>query len=169
MPMTDENAVYTITVAGETIPVSPDQIRGMDIINPETNQFHLIHEHKSIEGKLIHSNHFGLQSTFEIEGEIYEVNIKTPLEQQLEAMGFANAATRLQTEIKAPMPGLVLSIHVQEGDSVKEGDKLLILEAMKMENSMLIHSDAVIKKILVKSGQAVEKNQVLIELANGKP
>ena len=110
-----------------------------------------------------------MQSTFEIEGEIYEVNIKTPLEQQLEAMGFANAATRLQTEIKAPMPGLVLSIHVQEGDSVKEGDKLLILEAMKMENSMLIHSDAVIKKILVKSGQAVEKNQVLIELANGKP
>ena len=62
------------------------------------------------------------------------------------------------------MPGLVLQIAVQDGQQVNEGDKILILEAMKMENSILVHADAMIKKIIVSAGQAVEKGQVLVEL-----
>jgi biotin carboxyl carrier protein len=57
-----------------------------------------------------------------------------------------------------------LQISVENGQQVSEGDKILILEAMKMENSILIHADAVIKKIIVSAGQAVEKGQVLVEL-----
>ena len=67
-------------------------------------------------------------------------------------------------EIKAPMPGLVLEIVVTDGQEVKEGDKLLILEAMKMENSIIIQTSAIIKKVSVSAGQAVEKGQVLLEL-----
>jgi biotin carboxyl carrier protein len=62
------------------------------------------------------------------------------------------------------MPGLVVDVVVTEGQEVAEGDKLLILSAMKMENSILIHAAATIKKINVKPGEAVEKGQVLIEL-----
>ena len=62
------------------------------------------------------------------------------------------------------MPGLVLEIAVTEGQEVKEGDKILILEAMKMENSILIHTNAKIKRIAVSAGQAVDKGQVLVEL-----
>jgi len=51
-----------------------------------------------------------------------------------------------------------------EGDEIKKGDLLLILEAMKMENALKALADATVKKILVKTGQAVEKNQVLIQL-----
>jgi biotin carboxyl carrier protein len=80
-------------------------------------------------------------------------------------MGYGAAATRQVKEIKAPMPGLVLDVSVQPGQSVKQGDRLLILVAMKMENSILIPADAVIKSIAVKPGQAVEKGQLLIELA----
>jgi biotin carboxyl carrier protein len=47
---------------------------------------------------------------------------------------------------------------------VTEGDKILILEAMKMENSIIIHSNATIKKISAITGQAVEKGQLLVEL-----
>ena len=90
--------------------------------------------------------------------------IKNALDQKLEQMGFGTAASKQIKQIKAPMPGLVLNIDVTDGQSVKEGDRLVILEAMKMENSILIHADAVIKKVLVSAGQAVEKNQVLIEL-----
>jgi len=58
----------------------------------------------------------------------------------------------------------VLQVSVTESQEVKEGDPILILEAMKMENSITLHHDAKIKKIHVKSGQSVEKGQVLVEL-----
>ncbi|MGF2413251.1 MAG: biotin/lipoyl-containing protein, partial [Ferruginibacter sp.] len=66
-------------------------------------------------------------------------------------------------EINAPMPGMVLEIAVAEGQAVNEGDKVLILGAMKMENSILTHAGATIKRIVVAVGQAVEKGQVLVE------
>jgi biotin carboxyl carrier protein len=62
------------------------------------------------------------------------------------------------------MPGLVLDINVEEGDELAEGQRILILEAMKMENSIVMHTKGRVKKVNVKKGQAVEKNQVLIEL-----
>ena len=79
-------------------------------------------------------------------------------------MGFGKASIKQVKEIKAPMPGLVLEIAVTDGQEVSEGDKLLILEAMKMENSIMIQTSAIIKKVSVSAGQAVEKGQVLVEL-----
>jgi biotin carboxyl carrier protein len=100
----------------------------------------------------------------EVEGDTFDVEIKDELAQMLDQLGFSAVSTRQIKEIKAPMPGLVLDIHVEAGQEVLEGDKILILEAMKMENSLLIHTNARIKTVLVKKGQAVDKNQVLIEL-----
>jgi acetyl/propionyl-CoA carboxylase alpha subunit len=78
-------------------------------------------------------------------------------------MGYGSISNKHIKEIKAPMPGLVLEIAVTEGQEVEEGGKILILVAMKMENSILIHTKATIKKILVSAGHAVEKGQVLVE------
>jgi biotin carboxyl carrier protein len=61
------------------------------------------------------------------------------------------------------MPGLILEINVVVGQTVKENDPLLILEAMKMENSFLSPRDGVIKSIAVIKGDAVDKGQLLIE------
>ena len=55
-------------------------------------------------------------------------------------------------------------MSVTEGQEVKEGEPALVLEAMKMENNIILHGDAKIKKVLVKRGQSVDKGQVLIEL-----
>ena len=82
----------------------------------------------------------------------------------LDKMGFNTTSSRHIKEIKAPMPGMVLEINVMEGQEVKEGERLLILSAMKMENSILIHADGKIKKINIVAGQAVDKGQVLMEL-----
>jgi biotin carboxyl carrier protein len=57
-----------------------------------------------------------------------------------------------------------LNVLVKEGDSIKKGDSLLVLEAMKMENNIKAAGDGVIKKVNVQVKQAVEKNQVLIEM-----
>ena len=106
----------------------------------------------------------GKQVQLEIDGEIFDITIKDELDTMLDKMGFNTTSSRHIKEIKAPMPGLVMEVAVIEGQEVLEGDKILILEAMKMEHSIIIHANATIKKILVKTGQAVEKGQVLVEL-----
>ncbi len=64
--------------------------------------------------------------------------------------------------LNAPLPGQVLKIHVSEGQPVKKGDLLLVLEAMKMENHLKAWKDGVIEKIHIKDGHQVKSNQLLI-------
>ncbi len=68
------------------------------------------------------------------------------------------------TPIKAPLPGSIFKILVKEGDVVKEGDKLLIMEAMKMENDVLAEKAGTIKSIKVAVGDSVLQNDVLLEI-----
>ena len=68
-------------------------------------------------------------------------------------------------QLTARMPGLVRALKVAENDSVKKGQTLAVIEAMKMENKLTAPFDGVIKKVLIKLGQTVEKDQVLLELA----
>ena len=136
----------------------------MDIIKKTPTEFSLIRDYKSVNAKLTWANITGKKVTVEVEGENFDIEIKDELDQMLEVMGFGIASTKHIKDIKAPMPGLVLEISVEEGQEVKEGERILILEAMKMENSIMIHADATIKKINVKAGQAVDKGQLLVEL-----
>ena len=66
--------------------------------------------------------------------------------------------------LTAPMPGLVRSVNVVEGESVTKGQTLLVLEAMKMEIRIHAPMEGVVKKLLVKQGQTVEREQVLVEI-----
>jgi biotin carboxyl carrier protein len=67
-------------------------------------------------------------------------------------------------ELTAPMPGQVRAVNVSEGDAVVKGQTLVVLEAMKMEMKIQSPSDGVVKKMLVKQGQTVEREQVLVEI-----
>jgi biotin carboxyl carrier protein len=67
-------------------------------------------------------------------------------------------------ELTAPMPGLVRSVNVEEGESVSKGQTLLVLEAMKMEIRVHAPREGVIQKLFVKQGQTVEREQILIEI-----
>lgn len=69
-------------------------------------------------------------------------------------------------ELTAPMPGQVRAVNVSEGDAVAKGQTLLVLEAMKMEIRVQSHQDGTVKKLLVKQGQTVEREQALIELVD---
>jgi pyruvate carboxylase subunit B len=64
--------------------------------------------------------------------------------------------------VTALMPGLIIEIAVKEGDSVKKGQGLLIIEAMKMQNELKSPKDGIVKKIIVKKGQTVNNNDKLI-------
>jgi glutaconyl-CoA/methylmalonyl-CoA decarboxylase subunit gamma len=67
--------------------------------------------------------------------------------------------------IKAPLPGNIMKIFVKEGDEIKKGDKLLIYEAMKMENNLLSEKEGIVKAITVKEGDAVLQDDILMEIA----
>ena len=66
--------------------------------------------------------------------------------------------------VKAPMPGNILKVNVTQGQAVKSGDVLCVLEAMKMQSNYKVSSDCVVKDILVQEGDAVNANQELIIL-----
>lgn len=66
--------------------------------------------------------------------------------------------------VSAFIPGTIRKVNVKHGDSVKKGDLLLILDAMKMKNRILSPIDGTIKQVNVKSGDLVSKNHVLVEL-----
>lgn len=67
--------------------------------------------------------------------------------------------------IKAPMPGSVLEVKVKEGDTVKEGDVLLVLEAMKMENELTASQAGTVTQIFIKKGDTVNSGDPLITLS----
>lgn len=70
-----------------------------------------------------------------------------------------------KTKILAPIPGIILSIDVKVGDTIKVGDRLLVLEAMKMENNITSEKAGVVSAVNVKAGQQVLQSELLIELA----
>ena len=69
-------------------------------------------------------------------------------------------------DIVAPLNGRIVQINVKEGDEISEGDPVLVIESMKMENKILAAHAAVVKHIEVSAGEQVQTNQILITLAS---
>ncbi len=67
-------------------------------------------------------------------------------------------------KVVAPLPGTILQLFVKEGDTVNTGDKLLIMEAMKMENEVLAEKSGIIKSVHVSLNDSVLQNDLLIEI-----
>ncbi len=102
------------------------------------------------------------QIVLRIKNKKYAIQIKEPVDLMLESLGIQAKAIKKLNQLKAPMPGLVTKVLVSEGDAIKQGEPLLILEAMKMENVFKAATDVKIKSIKVQERQAVEKGEELI-------
>lgn len=74
----------------------------------------------------------------------------------------APAAVAAGTPVEAPLPGNIFAIKAKEGDAVKAGDVLVVIEAMKMENEVCAPSDGVVKQIAVAKGQLVATGDTLV-------
>ncbi len=75
------------------------------------------------------------------------------------------AAAGAGKAVESPLPGVVVSIAVSVGQSVKAGDTLLTLEAMKMENAILAEADGTVTRIIVSAGDTVQSGDPLVEVA----
>lgn len=140
------------------------QIENLDIQETPSGAHHLLVNDKSITSKIVDSDFLNRVYTVKINSNIYQVKIFNELDVLIKDMGLSLGANQVINDIKAPMPGVILDVMVKEGEEVKEGDNLLVLEAMKMENTIMAPRDATIKSIHVKSGKTVSKNEVLIEM-----
>jgi biotin carboxyl carrier protein len=134
-----------------------------DMTDKENRIFYIIKDHKSYTVEVLKTDADEKNFILRVNGNKYQVDVKDKFDELLKSLGFDNLNANKVNEIKAPMPGLVLDIRVNEGDSIKKGDPVLVLEAMKMENIIKSPVDGIIKKINVKKGLAVEKNQVLVQ------
>ncbi len=133
-----------------------------DSIKIDNDKYHLIFNDASYTIELLDKSENGKELIVSVNGKKQLVTITDEFDELLHKLGMDKLSTNKINEVKAPMPGLVLKIVAKEGDVVKKGDALLVLEAMKMENIIKATGEGVVKKIIAQSKQAVEKNQVLI-------
>jgi glutaconyl-CoA/methylmalonyl-CoA decarboxylase subunit gamma len=115
----------------------------------------------------------------EVNGTEYEVELqkevvvsKTPILVRAEVPPPTKKETRItrtitkttNVAVKSPLPGTIVSVLVNDGDTVKLGQKLLTMEAMKMENNVIAEKDGIVRSIKVKPGDSVLQNDVLLEI-----
>jgi len=126
--------------------------------------YHIIKENKSYSVEVLKFDRAQKLLFLRINDRELQVTIQDARDQLLEKLGVSQKRSETLNDIKAPMPGKVLEIKVQEGQTIEKGDPVLILEAMKMENLIKSPGAGTVKSIQIKEGQSVEKNQVLIRL-----
>jgi len=118
----------------------------------------------------------GNQAVIEVNGTSYEIELKrevrstkTPVlvRQSVKSARDEHKIKREEKsthKVRAPLPGIIMNILVKEGDEVKKGQKLLIYEAMKMENNILSEKNGVVSSIKVTPGDNVLQDDVLLEI-----
>jgi len=136
-----------------------------DIQHIDANRYHLILDGRSYNAELLDHDVRERSFTWSINGNKVELRMEDEFDLLLKSMGIDKDSANKIDEIKAPMPGLVLEVLVKEGDEIKEGDPLLILEAMKMENVIKSPCDASVSEIPVSVQQKIDKNAVLVRFS----
>lgn len=136
----------------------------LDLLKRSASKFHVIEKNKSFDVELKKSDFNNREYVISVNSNNYIVKISNEIDELIKEMGFTVGSSIKANSIKAPMPGIILSVEVKEKQEVKEGQTLLILEAMKMENAIIAPKDGVVKSIFAKNGKTVEKGELLIEM-----
>jgi len=136
-----------------------------DIKKIGEDEFHILYQDRSYNAEIIKADYVEKSFTIKINGNTYQLAAQDRFDLLLEKLGMGKEVSQKLNDLKAPMPGLIMQILVSEGDTVKKGDNLLILEAMKMENIIKSAGEGTIKAVKIQKGERVEKNQVLINFA----
>ncbi|MDW7693131.1 biotin/lipoyl-containing protein [Flammeovirgaceae bacterium SG7u.111] len=133
-----------------------------DLSKINERHYHVISEGQSFNLEIVEKDLQSKEFVLKINGKTLTVVAKDKLDLLLENLGMAQGSNKVVSELVAPMPGLIMEVCVEEGSEVKIGDKLIVLEAMKMENVLKSPVDGVVKSVSVGKGDNVEKKHVLI-------
>lgn len=155
---------YTINVDGQSFDLSKETVAELDVLQVGKQDFHVLQDNQSYHCKVIETDYENKTLTLEVNGSKYTLNIEDEYDLLVKKMGLSKFVAHKISSIKAPMPGLIIDILIEPGQTIEKGTPLLILEAMKMENVLKSEGDGVVKSIEVVKTQAVDKGQVLIEM-----
>lgn len=156
------NKKFQIEIKDKQIHLN-NEAQALDIVNLDSKHLHVLDCNKSYNIELVELNREEKTVKIKVNKGTYTVHLQDEMDLLLKSMGLDAATSQKVADLKAPMPGLVIDIRVEEGQEIKKGDPLVVLEAMKMENILKAAADGVVKKISIKKGQAVEKNTVLVQ------
>ena len=119
-----------------------------------------------VDGKSYESYVYETEEGWQVltRGRQYNLTVEDEREKRLRAAAGSGVAESGEYHLKAPMPGLVVSILLKEGDKVEKGQVLVILESMKMQNELKSPKAGVVGRIRVKQGETVEQRQALLSV-----
>ena len=158
------NISYKVKVNDKSeFEVTSQDISALDSVKVSNQSYHILDNNTSYKAEILASNFNKKSYTVNINNNNYTVNIENDLDQLIKSLGFEIGASKKVNEIKAPMPGLILDVMVKPGDQVSVDTPLLILEAMKMENSILSPREGIIKSVSGGKDTTVDKGELLIE------
>jgi biotin carboxyl carrier protein len=143
-----------VKVNGETYTVDFVSVSGQPV-------YSLLVDGKSYEAHVYPSDE-GLQVL--LHGKLYLADVEDERERRLRSALSGMVSETGEYMLKAPMPGLIVSIPVDEGQAIEKGDVLLVLESMKMQNELKSPRAGTISRIRVKPGQSVEQKQILLSV-----
>ena len=153
---------YTIDINREGELLVDNQARVIDMRQIDDDGLHsLLIDNKSFEALVEEGDG---EYRVLINGTLYIVQVADERAKRLAEAASAFAPASGELNIKSPMPGLIVAIPVKEGDVVKKGQVVLVLESMKMENELKSPRDGTVAQVKIAVRQAVEQNQVLLVL-----
>ena len=157
------NDTFEIESSGDEYMVNGKQV-DFDLSRVSTDYFHILLGTRSYRAEIVEADSATKRYTIKVNGKHYPVVMKDKFDMLLEKMGMNATAGARVNHVTAPMPGLIIDLKVKEGDVVKAGDTLLILEAMKMQIRVNAPDAGRVRRLLVGKGALVERGQVLAEI-----
>ncbi|RYD89351.1 MAG: acetyl-CoA carboxylase biotin carboxyl carrier protein subunit, partial [Sphingobacteriales bacterium] len=123
-----------------------------DIKQLNATGYHIISNNRSYNVEVVSFDKVAKTAEIKVNDTIYSLTAKDQFDLLLDKLGLSDLNIVKVSEIKAPMPGMVLKVFVAEGSEVKKGDNLFVLEAMKMENIIKSPADVTVKTVKIKPG-----------------
>ena len=155
---------FQVTVGEKNLEVTPQAAQELDIISSGDGLFHILKNQTAYKAEIQSIDYKTKTFTFKINGNIHTAKIHDAYDRLIDQLGMKVGSSQKVGDIKAPMPGLVIEVAVEVGQTVSKGDKILILEAMKMENVIKAAGDGIVKAVHISKGQPVEKGHLLVEM-----
>src|SRR5688500_4712130 len=122
--------MYTVKVNNKReVRLNAEDFKDIDFVKVKDNTYHLLKENVSYNIEVLGADYKDKKFTLLVNGNKYRVDVKDKFDELLRSFGMDVVASNKINEIKAPMPGLVLEVHVKSGDEVKKGDPVITLEA----------------------------------------
>jgi biotin carboxyl carrier protein len=120
-----------------------------------------------LDGKSFESYVYPDENAWQVllQGRLYPATVEDEHEKKLRASARDGVSEREEFHLKAPMPGLVVSVPITEGQEVHKGEVLVVLESMKMQNELKSPRGGVVSRLRIKAGDRVEQHQTLLTVS----